>query len=263
MDSSSASMPRGCPYTQVEPTHHIARAVDSLSSRGLRCPPAHGGSWGMEQENEINGSAVSLSEPDDLRFSPNLTTNQETSGSLELGQKVDRYSVSRFMDAQNSMPLEFEAEMLRLLASFKPSTRDSLPEIRDQSQVCEGSLFSIAAEGLFRICMRKSQPSRREMRKGFGYSNFSPKAPQKLRKPTKREARLSLHRSVGRTSSQYLPILPIVRGLKKKSLTYQQALRSLPLVVKCVPEPLKRKLVARTKAKALRMAANLLKRWCF
>ena len=43
---------------------------------------------------------------------------------------------------------------------------------------------------------------------------------------------------------------------------YQQAFQALPIMIRCVPEPLRKKIIASTKERALKLAAKFLRSWC-
>lgn len=244
-------MPRGYPYFQAHPTQPISPRVDDLTPSPVRFYPQPS-CLDTKQHKEATDLPVSLSS--------SLKPNKDPLGSVNTEQAAIEYSVPCFLDSQNiTPPLQFRAYMLQLLAAIEASTRQPLSWTEDQPQPSEVSLLTKVAEDLFGLCKTKVQAFQNEIRTHNVYSKSTHKAQQKVRKVIKREGRLSLDGSVRRNNRKYRPLF---HGLTRSRLTCQQAFRALPLVIKCLPEPLKRKLVAKAKTKAFKMAATLLNSWC-
>lgn len=256
-------MPRGYPYFQAHPTQPISPRVDDLTPSPVRFYPQPS-CLDTKQHKEATDLPVSLSsslKPNNLCVSPYSTeANKDPLGRINTEQAAIEYSVSCFLDSQNiTPPLQFRAYMLQLLAAIEASTRQPLSWTEDQPQPSEVSLLTKVAEDLFGLCKTKVQAFQNEIRTHNVYSKSTHKAQQKVRKVIKREGRLSLDGSVRRNNRKYRPLF---HGLTRSRLTCQQAFRALPLVIKCLPEPLKRRLVAKAKTKAFKMAATLLNSWC-
>jgi hypothetical protein len=149
--------------------------------------------------------------------------------------------------------------MLRRLRVIEAKTRQPLSAIGNQLQSHQPNLLSEAAEILFKIYIMKMQISQKVTKKKIEDSLSVCKFPQKVTKALKRQTQFSPSSSVGQSNRRNRPIF---QKLRSQGSTYQQVFRALPLVIKCVPEPLKKRLIARTKAKALKIATTLLEGWC-
>lgn len=126
--------------------------------------------------------------------------------------------------------------------------------VKDQSQSDKVNLLSEVAEGLFRMYMKKIGASQNELRRDIGEPKFNNTGPQEERKTLQRQVRSSLDHSARQTTRKNRPIF---LRLSSNRSTYSRAFHALPLVIKCVPDPVKKKLVARMEAKAFKKAAKV------
>lgn len=254
--SSNPNTPSRYPYFQAYPMEPVAHLVEEppFSADGRQYETR--GYLNRKKRTGTTASTVPssrLTESDVLPGCPYSTEVKQNTSRRHSLKREALYRASCFLDSQNEPPLQFRTWMLRLLAAIEAKSRQPLHAVEDQSQVHK---INILSEDLFEMYMMKMRSSQNELRKEIEKPSAGP---HKERKSLKRQIRFSLDRSVGQNKRKNRPIC---HGVTSNRLTYQRAFRALPLVIKCVPEPLKRKLIAKTKEKAFKMAATLLERWC-
>ena len=267
MDSpSKPCISRSYPYGHVHHTKPVAHRERDLPSSVIERSPSQPEFSDKQQQNEDADTLsplLSLSELKDLCIPPCWTSKkQDTLGLFGLSSskhEANTDPVSCSVDSKNGvLPLHLVTEMLRLPGAIEAKIRQPLPAIENHLQ-SQPNLLSEAAAVLFEAYIVKMQIAQKVTKKKIEDSLFGCKAPQKVTKPFKQQTQFSPGNAVGQSNRRNLPV---VQKPRSRNSTYQQAFRALPLVIKCVPEPLKKKLIAKTKAKALKIAATLLEGWC-
>lgn len=268
MDSpSKPCIPRGYPYGHVHDTQPVAHRESDLPSSVVERFPSQLEFSDTKQQKEAADtplSLLSMSELDDLCIPPCWTNReQDTLGLSRLSSpkhEENIYPVSCSVDSENGiLPLQFRTGMLRPPGAIEAEVRQPLPAIENQLQSHQPNLLSEAAEILFEMYIVKMQIAQKVTKKKIEGSLSVCKAPQKVTKALKRQTQFSPGNSVQQLNRRNRPV---VQKLRSQESTYQQAFHALPLVIKCLPERLKKRLIAKTKAKALKIAATLLEGWC-
>lgn len=155
-------------------------------------------------------------------------------------------------------PPRSTTEMLQFLRVVEDTARLPLGAIEEPSKSRQPSVLSDAAF-LFEIYAMKMHIEQRKKKDKIGDSLPMGRVPQKVTKAVKRQTQFLPGNSVERSNSRNRFVS---QSLRSQGSTYQQAFRALPLVIKCLPEPLRERLIAKAKAKAFKIATTLLEGWC-